>query len=315
MSRVITLPRGALCISIDLELLWGVWDNAPTPADRDCGALERVICRELVALFERHDIAATWATVGRLLDDAPGFDGLRGDRSCWFAPDIVEAVRRSGVGHELASHSHSHLYFGVSSAEDVAADLARAALVHERHALPFTSFVFPRNQLGHLPALRAAGLRVYRSHDAGMLRWFDRHAPALRSAANFAEKALALPPPVVDAVVDAHGLVDVPSSMLLIGRNGVRRAIHPAALVRKLSSGLRRAAEEGRVFHLWFHPSNFYRARDAQLEVLGACLREASELRRSGQLDVLRMCDFVERAEASAPRITSASRSATTEPA
>ena len=43
--------------------------------------------------------AATWAVVARLLDSSHGFDGLRGDPSCWYAPDIVEAVRDDVVDH------------------------------------------------------------------------------------------------------------------------------------------------------------------------------------------------------------------------
>ena len=40
---VIRLRRGAFCISIDLELLWGVWDHVTASDARECADLEREI--------------------------------------------------------------------------------------------------------------------------------------------------------------------------------------------------------------------------------------------------------------------------------
>lgn len=299
MGRTLALPRGAFTVSIDLELLWGVWDNAPTKDDERCADLERQISSRLLELFRRYDVRATWAIVGRLLDDEPGFDGLRGpSRRCWFAPDIVEAITSDGVDHEIGSHSYAHVYFHSVTREQAAMDLRRAAQTHRDHGLPFTSFVFPRNQVGHLDVLADAGLRVFRSSDAGLLRWAEERARPLRPALNLVEKAIALPSPLVDPVVHDR-LIELPSSMLLLGRNGMRRIVHPRALSTKLCSGIRRAAEERRLFHLWFHPSNFYDQTSTQLDVLERGLEQAATLRARGQLDVHTMGDFVDLAERS----------------
>lgn len=293
MLRQLPLPRGALTISIDLEILWGVWDLSPHKTDRLAAPLERTIATRLLDLFERHDVRATWAIVGRLLDDSRGFDGLRGPKEAWFAPDIVDRIRESRVEHEVGSHSYGHVYFNAIDREEALFDLARAKSIHRSRGLPFRSLVFPRNLQGHLDVLRSVGLEVYRTSDAGILGWTERHAGRLRPALNVVEKAVALPSPLVDAY-DNDGLVELPTSMLLMARSGPRKIIHPRALAHKITSGVRRAAAERRIFHLWFHPSNFYDAMDSQLSILEEGLRVAAHLRDRGELDVRTMADYAD---------------------
>lgn len=288
----VELPRGAFCISIDLELLWGVWDHVTGSDARACAAGEREITRRLLALFRRYELPVTWAFVARLLDDSHGFDGLRGDRSCWYAPDLIEAIRDDPVEHEIATHSYGHIYFGESSADAVRDDLMRAKSVHESHGLPFRSLVFPRNQVAHLDVVAEVGIEVFRSVDAGVLEFVSRRLPQLRPVVNLADKALPVAPPLVRPVRREHGLLELPSSLLLIGRNGLRRIVSPAALRAKLRAGLISAAETGQLFHLWFHPSNFYAGLESQLEVLDAALSEAAKLRDADRLDVLPMGAF-----------------------
>ncbi len=288
-SGTVRLPRGAFCLSIDLELLWGVWDTLSAAAVRNCATFEREVVRRLLELFRAHEIPVTWAFVGRLLDDSHGFDGLRGDRSCWYAPDLIEDIRNDPVDHEIATHSYGHIYFAESSAEAVRHDLSQAKALHEAHGLPFRSLVFPRNQVAHLDVVAEVGIDTFRSVDAGILGAIDRRAPRLRPLVNLADKALPIAPPVVKAIRHGPHLVELPSSLLLIGRNGLRKVVSPAALRAKLRAGLTRAEETGDLFHLWFHPSNFYADMESQLSVLDSALAEAAARRHQGGLDILPM--------------------------
>lgn len=289
---VIELPRGAFSLSIDLELLWGVWDHVTAADTRACAELERTIVARLLAMFRTHELPVTWAIVSRLLDDSHGFDGLRGDSSCWYAPDLIEAIREDPVDHEIATHGYGHIYFGESSAEEVRRDLLQAKAVHEDLGLAFSSLVFPRNQVAHLDIVAEVGVEVFRSQDAGVLDTVTHRAPALRPLVNLIDKALPAAPPVVRPVRREHGLIELPSSLLLIGRNGLRRVVTPTAMRTKLRAGLDRAAETGQLFHLWFHPSNFYTQLESQMAVLDSALAAAAELRRQDRLDVLPMGAF-----------------------
>jgi peptidoglycan/xylan/chitin deacetylase (PgdA/CDA1 family) len=149
--------RGTFCLSIDLELAWGNWDRL-TPGDlKNCAELERPIAAAVLALFDRYDIPATWAVVGRLLEKTAGGPKLPGDESAWYAPDIIEKIKAAKTPQEIGSHGFAHIYYAECGAEAASADLAAAKRVHAAHGLPFSSFVFPRNQVAHLELLARSG--------------------------------------------------------------------------------------------------------------------------------------------------------------
>ncbi len=287
------METGALCISIDLELAWGIWDKPSADYHARCAEHERTIIEQLVALFEKYDVRATWAVVGRLLDK----DQTRADK-IWFAPDLVERVVQSRVAHDVGSHSYAHVYFGATDREQLRADLAEARRVHDEHGLPFVSFVFPRNQVAHLDLLREVGIRVFRSVDVG---WHttvrERLGKTAGRVANLADKLLPVIPAVVGPI-DHDGLVELPSSMLFLGRSGLRRVVPARSLMTKGWLGLERARRQNRVFHLWFHPSNFYYDMPRQMETLETMLRRACTLRDRGELAIRTMSDFATRAAA-----------------
>jgi peptidoglycan/xylan/chitin deacetylase (PgdA/CDA1 family) len=284
---------GSLCISIDLELAWGIWDKPAAEYHERCAARETMIVERLLALFERAQVGATWAVVGRLLElDATAAASTPHGERIWYAPELVRKIAASPL-QEVGSHSHAHVYFGETARESLRADLAAARAIHERHGLPFKSFVFPRNQVAHTDLLREAGLRVFRSVDRG---WFttvrSRIGAGAGRLANLVDKALPIPPTTVEPIDHGGGLVELPSSMLLLARNGLRRVIHPAALVAKARLGLEAARRTGRIFHLWFHPSNFYYDTERQLATLGRIVDHAARLRDQGQLAIRTMDSF-----------------------
>jgi len=287
------MPRGALCISIDVELAWGIWDKPSPDYHARCAAHESEIIRGLVERFDRFEVSATWAIVGRLLERDPvaARSTLHGER-IWYAPTLIDVVRSARTPQDIGSHSYAHVYFGATSREAIREDLAAARRVHDAYGLPFVSFVFPRNQVAHLELLREAGVRVFRSVDHGWhIAVRERFGAPAGRVANLADKVLPIPPAVVQPI-DHHGLVELPSSMLLLARKGLRRAVHPAAVIAKARLGLAAARRTGGTFHLWFHPSNFYYDTERQLDTLGAILAAAAELRDRGELDIRPMSSY-----------------------
>ena len=57
---------GQFIISLDFELLWGVRDHADRDSYGQNVTGARAAVPRMLDLFERHGIAATWATVGFL---------------------------------------------------------------------------------------------------------------------------------------------------------------------------------------------------------------------------------------------------------
>jgi hypothetical protein len=285
------MAKGKLTISIDLALAWSVWDRLTAEDLTLAETAERPICAALIELFDRYEIPATWAIVAGLLDEASA-KSRSGCASCWYAPDIIDRLLHAKVVHEIGGHGGRHVEFGKIPASEAREDLEFARAVHHAHALPLTSFVFPRNSIGHLDLLAEAGMRTFRGLDIG---WFGSAARTGRlagRAANFVDKILPIAPSSV-APVERGGLIEIPGSMLLLGRNGPRRFILPAVTRAKLRLGLARASHTGGIFHLWFHPSNFYYRRDEQLATLAWFLEHAADEASRGRLELRTMGSYV----------------------
>ena len=289
MTPTRTLGKGALCISIDLEAAWGVWDNPAPGYLSKCLELERMIVDRILSIFDRYDVSATWAIVGHLLKKSEDKDA--GELPAWYAPDMIEAIRAAKTEQEIGSHSFAHIYFSNNTREQAEADLAAARAIHELHGLEFTSFVFPRNMVDHLQLLARAGIKVFRGTDHGWYTAAPGHHPIGRIL-HLVDTMIPLAPAVVQPLVHPNGLVELPGSMLLMGRNGLRKLVHPAVLGLKAKRGLKAAAREKGVFHLWFHPTNFYYDTEGQLATLERIVGEAALLRRERQIDIRTMGSF-----------------------
>ncbi len=289
----------ALCISIDLELMWGRWDRIDASSIRLAEQAERPIVRRLLELAERYDIPMTWAVVGRVFDDAPGFENPPGPRKAWFAPELVEEIQNSPVAHDIGSHSHGHVYFDELGDAEASLDLERDLELRKRWGIPMRSWVFPCNKIGHLDKLVKAGVEVYRTHDAGWLGWVRNHVPRLYPVGNLLDKMLPITPSLVEAQAtsfDGYRAVALPSSTLLLARNGLRRLALVSVSKRRWLHALEDAATQQKVFHAWFHPSNFYFDADTQFSILEDAFRDAAQKRDSGVLRISTMADFAESA-------------------
>jgi peptidoglycan/xylan/chitin deacetylase (PgdA/CDA1 family) len=288
MVRDQVMSTGDFCISIDLELAWGIWHKPSPEYHARCAELERTIVDKLVELFDKYEVGVTWAIVGRLIDSASDSSKDK----IWYAPDLIERVQRARVRHDIGSHSYSHPYFDQTDREQLRADLQAARRVHDQHGLPFVSFVYPSNLVAHTDLLREAGIRVFRSDDIG---WHAsvrlRLGDMAGRVANFADKVVPIPPAVVRPI-DHGGLIELPTSMLLLSKKGLRRAVPRASLVAKALFGLERARRSGGLFHLWFHPSNFYYDMPEQLETLERIVRRACSLRERGKLAIRTMSEY-----------------------
>jgi hypothetical protein len=294
---------GAFCISIDLELGWGIWDRPQAAYFALCAEKERGIVRRLLDLFSRHEVPVTWAIVGRLLAQGrtPAPELPRGD-SIWYAPDLIDAILEARPTHEIGSHSYAHVYFDQVSTTAVREDLEAARAVHKSAGLGFKSFVFPRNGVANVDLLREFGLQVYRGADRG---WptsaRQRWGRTVGRAAHLVDKALPTAPAIVrpQSIYGSravHDLTELPGSLLLMGRGGVRALLPPRAIVAKVRRGLDRAASghSGGVFHLWFHPSNFYYDTERQFGILDTALGAAATLRDRGRLRIAPMSAFAD---------------------
>jgi len=278
------MQRASFVISLDFEMFWGVSDSQSIAGyGRNVAGVWQAIPR-LLALFRRHGLRVTWATVGMLMcrDHAqwrairpsilPGY--LRQDLSPYAKEELVRAHPRlffgrplveqilATEGQELATHTYSHFLCGEAGATPAqfAADLACASEVAAGLGVRYRSLVMPRNQVvpACLAVLPEAGIRVYRGNaDHWLYRNGDQVAGGIAGRLmRFADACLPLSGDCRSAPCVRAGMVDLPASLFLYPWSSSRRGLH-ALRLQRLKGAMSRAARSGAVFHLWWHPHNF----------------------------------------------------------
>jgi peptidoglycan/xylan/chitin deacetylase (PgdA/CDA1 family) len=198
---------GALVVSLDFELAWGVRDSLGVDGPYRAHLLgAREVVPRLLDLFAEWGVAATWATVGLLfaegrdealafapqvrpsyanarLDPYPALEGRdphervgrdERDDPVRFAPSLVRAIA-TAPRQELASHTYAHFTALERGAtlEAFEADLAAAQAIAAAKfgGAVLRSLVLPRHQLRpeYLPALARTGFVAHRGPEPHLL--------------------------------------------------------------------------------------------------------------------------------------------------
>jgi peptidoglycan/xylan/chitin deacetylase (PgdA/CDA1 family) len=325
---------GALVISLDFELYWGMRDHVSrdSPAFADLAASRQVVV-DLAALFARRGIRATWATVGFLfastgeeLTDflptvrpqyrSPALDPYT---ETWGEDERAAPEQLAGSlvhmlagtpGQEIASHTFSHFYCleeGQQEA-DLRADLAAAQAIARQLGTELTSLVLPRNQWNprYARAVRESGFNCIRGPQPSwghQAQRGDDQSLVIRAARLVDTYAGVTPPPTTawPSVPGHEGLADVPASAFLRPYSPRRRHLEPLRKAR-LMAGMGDAARRHRIFHLWWHPHNFARHPEASFALLEQLLDEFDSLAAKEGMRSMSMRDVASSvAEAATP--------------
>jgi peptidoglycan/xylan/chitin deacetylase (PgdA/CDA1 family) len=317
---------GALVISLDFELHWGVRDKCPIdgPYRENLLGARKAIPR-ILDLFEEFDIAATWATVGFLFAESrrereafspvtrPQYSDSRldpyaeptgegeSDDSLHYASSLINEIA-SRRKQEIATHTFSHYYClePGETPEAFAADLRSAVAIAKHHGIDVRSIVFPRNQFraGYERLLKDAGIVCYRGNEKNWM-----HRPRRRSAETLVVRGPRLLDHYVslsgsnvvpwNEIVQPDGMCDVRSSMFLRPYSVRRKGLESARL-RRIAGGIQAAAEQRGIFHLWWHPHNFGAQTNENLDFLRNVLEIFAACRKSHGMRSLSMADVAD---------------------
>lgn len=322
MKGGISLDRkkGKFVLSLDTELAWGSFYNEKVLNNRLRNFYNtRKAISSLINILEKYEISATWAFVGHLmLQKCNEIDGVKHPEiirprykwfekdwfyyvpsfeeknSIWYGSDILKMVLNCAIEQEIASHSFSHIYFGLEGCDEECAesDIKRCIEIAELNNITLYSFIFPRNLEGHINLIKKYGFTIYRGLGD---EWYRKiNNKIFQRIARILDKILSLSPSTSDVQIDEYGLYRTPGNMQYSSSRGIYKILAKKSSVKKAKKGLDRAIEKGEVFHMWFHPFNLSGDIDASIEDLKEILEYANKKINEGYLENVTMKELVD---------------------
>lgn len=276
---------GQLIVSLDFELFWGMLDQCPLDAYRDHVLGGREAIPQLLDLFQKYDIHATWATVGfqfaenyaelspflpsqadRPTYEKPGLDPYgwlekigkdEVSAPCFYAGSLLKEIA-TRPGQEIGTHTFSHFYCrepGQTVAQ-FAADLRAARAIARAKGYEVTSVVLPRNQCepAYTQVLRDLGFTAYRDEENDWIHEKIHFRPLLR-ALRLLDVYLPLTGQGGYIPKNEDGIWNLTGSRMYKPIFPALRGLEGLKL-RRIKAQMRHAAKKGLTFHLWWHPHN-----------------------------------------------------------
>lgn len=327
---------GALILSLDFELLWGVRDHGAAVQSYHENLLgARRAIPAMLALLSEYQIAATWATVGLLFAGskeeakryAPSFkprysrpelnpygdlgDGSALDNQLRYAPGLIDQIA-STPRQEIGSHTFSHYYClePGQSRDAFRADLESAVSIAERRGFKLQSIVFPRNQTNTMyqDVLPELGFTNYRGIERGRIFSTDparRNAPWRRIGRLSNQYCFRSGEHLIswESLPVGQCLANVQGSLFLRPYSARLRALE-VIRIHRMQSAIRAAAATGQLFHLWWHPHNFGLNLRENIRVLGALFETVAECRERYGFQSLSMAEAAAQVLAPAPEMS-----------
>jgi hypothetical protein len=321
--------NGAFVISLDFELHWGVRDQFLLKGAYTAN-LEgaRTAVPKMLDLFERSDIAATWATVGFLFARSkeellsfyptikpdytdkkydPYLEPLGNnekDDPLHYAPSLIERIKQTPK-QEIGTHTFSHYYCleAGQTAEAFRDDLLSAIAIAKSWNIDIRSIIFPRNQVNpeYVKTLLETSVTIYRDNEPS---WFysagatDEHSLPKR-AGRMLDTYVPLTSHNLGEwknIKQSNGLYNIPSSRFLRPYSPKLSALE-ALRLHRICQGITQAAKENKLYHLWWHPHNFGIYQEANLTFLQKILEHVRRCREQCGLESLTMQGIVKKLE------------------
>ncbi len=308
-------------LSLDTELAWGTFDKGgATRYKKHLGATRGEI-QKLLGLLEKYEIPATWAIVGHLflrecnsatVGEDPHPDVLtpryswypyhwhhmdpgsnRESAPFWYGDDVVEAIRNAKPAHDVGCHTFSHVIMNDPAVTHAIATSQVRKCCDLAHAQGITlrSFIFPRHGIAHLDVINENGFTSYRGHER---IWYRNLPRPISRLLHLMHAVLGITPPVYSEIgIDHSGLVNIPASMFLMPKDGLRCLIPWKSRIVQARRGIQEAIRKNGVFHLWFHPWNLG-GSPQMIDCLEDIFRTVASHREKGQLRAVTMKDLAQ---------------------
>jgi len=278
--------KGYLVISLDFELLWGVFDKVNHKQKETYFDNTRKVIPEIINLFSEYNIHCTWATVGMLFNEnfiewetnkpnnLPNYKNTNlsaynygelnkmelSSQSC-FAKDLILQIKNSS-NQELATHTYSH-YYCLENGQDLLsfkADLEKSISLAAAMGIELKSLVFPRNQFNkaYLKICYDLGINNVRSNPTDWY-WKDTQSTSLKNKLFRTGDAYF---GTMNKSYSIGQLKKIEGSPLSQKASRLLRPYTSNSLLnnlklKRIKSEMTYAARNNQIYHLWWHPHNF----------------------------------------------------------
>ncbi len=307
---------GYFLFSLDTELAWGHFDCFQPHMFSGDGRKERESVEKILDVLDEFNIIGTWAFVGHLFFDQceacevcpildwqgkyPTFEKIyKTNQPLWYGADVLESVLSRKISHEIAFHGYTHKTFDESSMtrEEAATEIQEWLRMSKRKNIVPQSVIFPRNKIGHLDLFKQSGFICYRGEELMPSMYSLPLIGRVFRRGYYYLSALATPP-VYKYQPGASGLVNFPSSRWLFGFNrNVERVLDALNLhkfrIDKMIRGVKKAALENKIIHIWAHPYEFKNEKD--IEKLRYLLKHVSEQVSAERMQSVGMAELAQK--------------------
>lgn len=317
---------GSFVVSLDFELVWGVFEKARLLQEPDYFLRTRNVIPQILDRFEAAEVAATWATVGMLFQadwDAwdnflsiqkPAYENPQRSSyqfairarnelpaACFFAPDLIRRIIHT-PRQEIGTHTYSHYYClePGQTARQFDADLQLARKAAADFGLELKSLVFPRNQFQpeYLEICRRNGIQQVRTNPHAWY-WQRTGSGMLARLARTADCYLPLSKKGYPAsqIETTQQVTLQPASRFLRPQQPGLNLLNRLR-TQRIMAELTAAAKTGAIYHLWWHPHNFAIEPEAALQNLDAILKHFQTLHSQFDMQSYSMADLGDRCRA-----------------
>ena len=202
-----------------------------------------------------------------------------------FGASLIKQIQASNK-HEIGTHTFSH-YYTLEEGADIETfklDLKAAKQAAINSNTSFNTIIFPRNQYNSifLEACKQEGLRGFRGAENSWI-----YKPLSRSKESKWRRLVRF----LDAYINISGyhthkwpklphesgLYNIPASRFLRPYSHTLRAFESIRLDRILNA-MTHAAINGQIFHLWWHPHNFGKDVEKNINFLRSILEHQQML-------------------------------------
>ncbi len=303
--------QGIFCISLDVELYWGIRDKASIQeyGENILGAWK--VVPKLLELFKENEIHATWATVGAMVaenskvlqDFIPTekpqykdvnlspYNGFISRISSFnsdyvFGNQLFKMIKKS-ENQEIGTHTFTHYYClepGQTKAS-FEADLNASISISKKYGVDLNSFIFPRHQLNteYIATFSKYGIYCYRGTEKA---WYNSPARGedegiLKRIVRFADYYFPMFSQHCQDIseVNQGDLCMIRASRWLRPYSKKWKKLDFLKIWR-IKLQMKYAAKNGKIFHLWFHPHDIGINIDKNFEYLEELIRYYSELHK-----------------------------------